>query len=250
VNSALVSAQRVGFNRQGKQILRDTNLEVMPKEIVTLIGPNGAGKSTLIKILLGLLKPDQGQVLQAPSIRIGYMPQKLSLEASIPISVLRFLKLAGGEASSLQHCIHLTGIDGLQQRSMQSLSGGELQRVFLARAIFRQPHLLVLDEPVQGVDVSGQSSLYRLISQIRDDLGCGVLMVSHDLHLVMARTDRVICLNQHVCCEGHPDSVSAHPEFLRLFGESTEAEVAIYTHEHDHQHDHFDDHDCADRQHG
>ena len=239
MTTPLVNARGICFSRNQRHILNNISIHINPEEIVTLIGPNGAGKSTLVKILLGLLKADQGVVEQCPDLRIGYMPQKLSLDASIPISVMRFLTLSTGEAKWLKHCMEITGVAQLQDTPMQYLSGGETQRVLLARAIYRRPQLLVLDEPVQGVDVSGQSALYRLINQIRAELGCGVLMVSHDLHLVMARTDRVVCLNHHVCCEGHPDSVSSHPEFLRLFGESAEAEVAIYTHEHDHQHEPF-----------
>jgi len=238
MNSPLLSASNISFQRQGRRILHDTNFSIYPREIVTLIGPNGAGKSTLIKILLGLQKPDTGMVEQPKSLGIGYMPQRLALDASIPLSVARFLTLSTGDRQWLQHCLEITGIQALQKQAMQLLSGGELQRVLLARAIYRKPALLVLDEPVQGVDVSGQAAMYRLIKQIRDELSCSVLMVSHDLHLVMASTDRVICLNHHICCEGHPDSVSAHPEFLRLFGDSVKPEVAIYTHEHDHQHDH------------
>ncbi len=249
MTTALVNAKAISFSRNNRHILNNTNIHINPGEIVTLIGPNGAGKSTLVKILLGLVNADQGEVVKIPGLRIGYMPQKLSLEASIPISVLRFLTLSSGTTEWLAHCMEITGTTQLRDAPMQSLSGGELQRVLLARAIYRRPDLLVLDEPVQGVDVSGQSALYRLIHQIRDELGCGVLMVSHDLHLVMARTDRVVCLNHHVCCEGHPDSVSSHPEFLRLFGESAEAEVAIYTHEHDHQHDVFDADSCQVHQH-
>lgn len=245
MTTLLVSAKNVGYTRNGRAILRDTHLEVNTQEIVTLIGPNGAGKSTLIKILVGLLKPDSGFVVRSKGLRIGYMPQRLLLDASIPLSVKRFLRLAGGDSALINDCMERTGISDLEKRPMQSLSGGEMQRVLLARALYRQPQLLVLDEPVQGVDVSGQSALYRLIRDIRDQLNCGILMVSHDLHLVMASTDRVICLNQHVCCEGHPDTVTADPEFLRLFGEHADAEVAIYTHEHDHQHDHFEhNHEC------
>ncbi len=239
MTTPLVAANNICYHRNGRDILRDAALAINPGEVLTIIGPNGAGKSTLVKILLGLIKADSGHVNRSPQLRIGYMPQKLSLDPSIPLTVVRFLELAGGEKNTIEECIELTGIDSLRQRPMQTLSGGELQRVLLARALYRRPQLLVLDEPVQGVDVGGQSALYRLINHIRDRFSCAVLMVSHDLHLVMARTDRVICLNQHVCCEGHPDSVSTHPEFLRLFGESTDAEVAIYTHEHDHQHDHL-----------
>ena len=246
MSAILLKSEHINFRRNQRRILQDTSLHLHEREIVTLIGPNGAGKSTLIKILLGLVTPDSGTVTRAPNLSIGYMPQKLALDTSIPLSVERFLTLSGKDSAWLQHCVELTSINNLLSHPMQSLSGGELQRVLLARAIYRRPQLLVLDEPVQGVDVSGQSALYRLINQVRADLHCSVLMVSHDLHLVMAATDRVVCLNQHVCCEGHPDSVSSHPEFLRLFGKNADAEVAVYTHEHDHQHDAFEVDSCGD----
>ena len=249
MTETLISARGICWQRQHRQILHNTSLNVFAGEIVTLIGPNGAGKSTLIKILLGLIKPDKGSVVRNENLRLGYMPQKLALETSMPITVQHFLTLSKGDADWLSHCIELTGIQSLPQQAMQSLSGGELQRVLLARALYRRPNLLVLDEPVQGVDVSGQSAMYRLIKKIHRELSCSVLMVSHDLHLVMASTDRVICLNNHVCCEGHPDSVSAHPEFLRLFGERADSEMAIYTHEHDHQHDLFGNDACQGHSH-
>jgi zinc transport system ATP-binding protein len=195
-------------------------------------------------VVLGLIKADAGETFRHPELTIGYMPQKLSLDPSLPLSVQRFVSLAEKSvfrthSQRVLECLSLTGTEKLRKRSMHSLSGGELQRVLLARALYNQPQLLVLDEPVQGVDVNGQAAIYQLITQLRDRWNCGVLMISHDLHLVMAATDRVICLNQHVCCEGHPDSVSSHPEFLQLFG-TGHGGIAPYTHHHDHHHDHFD----------
>ncbi len=233
----LVSAQQICLALEGKNILKNANIAVHSGEVVTLIGPNGAGKSTLIKVILGLLKADSGEIARRDNLRVGYMPQKLFVDSSLPLTVKRFLSLAGKQNRSINECLELTGTLALENQYVQSLSGGELQRVLLARALFRDPQLLVLDEPVQGVDVSGQSALYKLIDQIKTQTGCGVLMVSHDLHLVMAATDRVVCLNQHICCEGSPDNISTHPEFLQLFGETRDPNIAVYSHHHDHTHD-------------
>ena len=243
----LIEAQNVSLNIGERAILQQVNLQVKPKEIVTLIGPNGAGKTSLVKIVLGLQKASQGQIQKRSDLRIGYMPQKLHIDASLPLSVRRFMQLALRNNHSIDRCLALTGIDHLSNSPVQSLSGGETQRLLLARALLRDPQLLVLDEPVQGVDVSGQSRLYKLIADIRDQRGCGVLMVSHDLHLVMASTDNVICLNQHVCCHGHPESVTDHPAYLEMFGRQTSSGVAVYTHHHDHDHNiHGDiDHSCG-----
>jgi len=233
----LLSAKNVSVRRQGTLILDGATLTLHRGEIVTLIGPNGAGKTTLVRCALGLLAPNSGQIVCKPGLRIGYMPQKLHIEPSLPLTVDRFLALAGGNFKQRCSALRLVGVQQLQQRPMQRLSGGETQRVLLARALLREPELLVLDEPVQGVDVAGQAALYQLITRIRDERGCGVLMVSHDLHLVMATTDTVVCLNQHVCCHGHPEKVSAHPAYLELFGEATNPSIAVYTHHHDHEHD-------------
>ena len=237
----LIKARNLGVMRNGRQILQRADLTLEAGKIVTLIGPNGAGKTTLVRAVLGLLKIDEGKIEKAPDLRIGYMPQKLHIDASLPLTVARFLTLGGKARADLAETLALTGIDKLINMPMQSLSGGETQRVLLARALLRDPHLLVLDEPVQGVDITGQSALYALINEIRNRRRCGVLLVSHDLHLVMATTDTVICLNQHVCCEGHPEQVTNDPAYLALFGEAlgatTPPQVAIYTHHHDHQHD-------------
>lgn len=233
----LVTADHVFVERSGRYLLEDASLAVAAGEMVTLIGPNGAGKSTLIRVILGLIRADRGRVERAPGLRIGYMPQKLAIDASLPLNVERFLSLLGKNEAQLLRCLDQTGTGHLRKQAVQSLSGGELQRVLLARALYRNPQLLVLDEPVQGVDVSGQAALYELIQNIKESTGCGVLLVSHDLHLVMAATDRVVCLNQHVCCEGSPASVSSSPEFLQLFGRVKDPGVAVYTHEHDHTHE-------------
>jgi zinc transport system ATP-binding protein len=241
-SSPLLQASAVYLQDKQRMLLRDIHLSVSANEIVTIIGPNGAGKTSLLNILLGLRQPSQGQVIRAPDLIVGYMPQRLLLNPQLPLSVSRFLSLGFPKqhrqhTKEIESALDKTNISELAHASMHDLSGGEIQRVLLSRAILRQPQLLVLDEPVQGVDVVGQSKLYALISQLRDELQCGVLMVSHDLHIVMAATDHVVCLNQHICCHGHPESVSNHPAYLELFGHPTEANVAIYTHHHDHNHD-------------
>ena len=239
-SDTLLEATNVSLKEGGRVLLNAIDLSIKPREIVTIIGPNGAGKTTLINILLGLLKPSSGTVSKSNTCLMGYMPQKIQLNPLLPLTVEHFLSLVNPSTSkttiTIDGVLKRTGVERLLKTSMTNLSGGEIQRVLLARALLREPNLLVLDEPVQGVDLKGQDQLYKLISEIRDELGCGVLMVSHDLHLVMASTDNVICLNQHICCHGHPDSVTNHPAYLELFGDSIH-HVATYTHHHDHDHD-------------
>lgn len=234
----LLAASNVNFTRDGKAILSNVNLTLNAGEILTLIGPNGAGKTTLVRILLNLQAADTGQIDLKPGAVVGYMPQKLFIDNTMPLSVYRFLALTGGSKGDISDALQRVGVADLTAKAMSTLSGGEMQRVMLARAILRKPDILVLDEPVQGVDIAGQSQLYGLIGQLRDQLNCGVLMISHDLHLVMAQTDTVICLNHHICCQGHPENVSADPAFLELFGHQQDTGVAMYTHHHDHQHRH------------
>ena len=237
MSDALIRLDGVGVSFAGNPVLQDVQLALKPGEIVTLIGPNGAGKTTLVRVVLGLLKPHSGEVWRRDKLRIGYMPQKLHVEPTLPLSVLRFLRLVPGvDRDRALAALGEVGAAQVIDSPLQRISGGELQRVLLARALLRQPELLVLDEPVQGVDVAGQADLYRLIGRLRKRYGCGVLMVSHDLHLVMSATDRVICLNRHVCCSGHPDQVSSDPAFRELFGNDARA-LAIYHHQHDHTHD-------------
>lgn len=227
---------RVDFD--GQPALEDINLQLEQGEIVTLVGPNGAGKSTLVRLLLGLIKPDGGNIWRAPKLRIGYMPQKLALHATLPLTVKRFLQLVpGAKAPAIKSALQETGALKVYHSPLQRISGGEMQRVLLARALLRKPQLLVLDEPVQGVDVTGQLELYNLIGRLRDRYNCGVLMVSHDLHLVMRATDRVLCLNRHLCCTGKPEQVSHHPAFIELFGDQAAKDLAVYHHTHDHEHD-------------
>ncbi|HEY0962432.1 MAG TPA: zinc ABC transporter ATP-binding protein ZnuC [Pseudomonadales bacterium] len=233
----LLDLRGIAYAVGARSILQGVFLQIARGQIVTVIGPNGAGKTTLIKVAMGLLEPNEGQVLRAPDLRIGYMPQRLHVERTMPISVARFLRLGRTVTKEkLTAALARVGADALRDARLQDLSGGELQRVLLAHALLQAPHLLVLDEPAQGVDLKGQAELYRLIMRIRDEQQCGVLMVSHDLHLVMAATDEVICLNQHVCCHGHPEKVSHDPAYLELFGQRDAEMMAFYTHYHRHHH--------------
>lgn len=237
MSEALIRLDGVGVEFAGNSVLQGVQLALTAGEIVTLIGPNGAGKTTLVRVVLGLLKPHAGSIWRRERLRIGYMPQKLHVEPTLPLSVLRFLRLVPGvDRARAEAALAEVGAAQVIDSPLQKISGGELQRVLLARALLRRPELLVLDEPVQGVDVAGQAELYRLIGKLRDRYGCGVLMVSHDLHLVMSATDQVVCLNRHVCCHGHPEQVSGDPAFVELFGQDAKS-LAIYHHHHDHSHD-------------
>ena len=237
--TTLASLQGIGLSFHKKQILHDISFELQADKILTLIGPNGAGKSSLVRILLGLQQSDTGKVWTKPNLRIGYVPQKIHIDALMPLTVERFICLAGNGKirELLDRTLETTGISHLKNQSVQQLSGGEFQRVLLARALINQPELLVLDEPAQGVDVIGQGELYELIASLKEAHGFGVLMISHDLHLVMQKTDQVLCLNQHICCSGQPEDVSQHPEYLRLFGNIPAEGLAVYTHHHNHCHD-------------
>lgn len=230
---ALLSLRGIDKYYDGQAILEHIDIDLFPGRLLSLIGPSGCGKTTLVKIVLGLVKPDAGQVVHAAGLRIGYMPQKIALDTTLPLRVDRFLQLANADKTACLGALEETGVAHLAERPLRVLSGGETQRVLLARALLRRPNLLVLDEPVQGVDVTGQEALYQLIGDIRTHLHCAILMVSHDLHLVMAATDEVICLNRHICCHGSPQHVSNDPAFVELFG----SRQALYTHHHDHQHD-------------
>ena len=237
-DSILIAAEGLSIRRGGHLIVDKVDLAVAPGEIVILIGPNGSGKTTLVRALLELMEPDAGRVTRRLSLTIGYVPQVLHVDPTLPLTVRRFLTL-GTRASGrdLEAALREVGVPHLLDQPVQGLSGGQLRRVLLARALLRDPDLLVLDEPTAGVDVSGQAALYDLIKTIRDKRGCGVLLISHHLHLVMAAADRVVCLNHHVCCEGRPESVSRNPAYLDLFGEAGTDAIAVYTHQHDHDHD-------------
>ncbi len=233
----LLEAHEVGWQVRGEAILSRVSLTLVEGEILTIIGPNGAGKTSLLRVLMGLITPSSGSVWRRPGLRIGYMPQRLAIDPSLPLDVGRFLRLAERSPAALAATAAEVGIGGLLDTPLAAVSGGEFQRVLLARALLRRPQLLVLDEPAQGVDVGGQAELYLLIDTVRRRHGCAVLMISHDLHLVMAATDTVLCLNRHVCCAGKPEVVGAHPEFLQLFGRRAVEGLALYAHHHDHEHD-------------
>lgn len=237
--SILIEAKRLRKSFGAYVAIDDVSLRVIAGEVMTILGPNGSGKTTLLKLLLGLETPDSGTIHRCEGLTVGYMPQKVAIDPVIPVTVGWFLRLfATSKRDDIASVAAEVGIEALMQRSMQALSGGEMQRVMLARALLANPKLLVLDEPVQGVDVNGQALLYDLIAAISRRRGCAVLMVSHDLHLVMSATDEVLCLNRHVCCVGHPHKVSGDPAFTALFGDHAARALAVYTHHHNHFHDH------------
>lgn len=239
----LIEARGMSVGYAGQVALRNVEFAISRGEIVTVVGPNGSGKSTLIKALMGLVPPASGRVTRARGLRIGYVPQKLTLDHTLPMTVRRFLSLpvrvSDAEASS---ALERSGVPGIEGRQVARLSGGQLQRVLVARAMMSHPDLLILDEPTQGLDQPGTASFYRLIEEIRERTEAAVLLVSHDLHVVMSASDRVICLNGHICCEGTPDAVLSAPEYRALFGEGTGGALALYQHHHDHRHDTAQDH--------
>jgi zinc transport system ATP-binding protein len=233
----LVELRGVSVRRGGRAILSGIDLALRPAEIVTVIGPNGGGKTTLLKVVLGLVAPDEGSVAVRKGLRFGYVPQRLQIDPTLPMSVRRLMTLTKRHAAADIHdALDETGVAHLVDAHLTTLSGGELQRVLIARALLSRPEFLVLDEPVQGVDFTGEVALYEKIAEIRRRHGCAVLLVSHDLHIVMAASDRVICLNAHICCEGVPREVAEAPEYLRLFGPRAAGTVAVYRHHHDHSH--------------
>jgi zinc transport system ATP-binding protein len=243
MNDALIAGRGISKRFDARAVLDRVDVAVRPGEIVTLIGPNGAGKTVLLRILLGLESADAGTVQRRDRLVVGYMPQKFAVDDNLPLRVERFVGLAGRfSRAEIASALAETGVAARIDAPVQGLSGGEFQRVLLARALIRKPDLLVLDEPAQGVDVIGQDALYDLVGRVRADRGCGVLLVSHDLHLVMARTDRVLCLNGHVCCTGKPEAVGSDPAFAELFGARAGESLALYRHRHDHVHDAADDH--------
>jgi len=239
--TALIRAADLSVSHAGADlpVLSHVDFRIAPAEIVTVVGPNGSGKSTLIRALLGHLALDSGRVERAPGLRIGYVPQRVNIERAMPMTVRRFLSLptrvGDAEAAAV---LDRTGVPGLQSRQITQLSGGQFQRVLLARALLNDPQLLVLDEPTQGLDQPGIVAFYKLIEEVRAQTGAAVLMVSHDLLVVMRASDRVVCLNGHVCCEGTPQAVSAAPAYRALFGAEAQGTLALYQHHHDHDHDH------------
>ena len=225
--------------RYGKNIaLQNMNLSLSAREIVTIVGPNGSGKTTLFKAIIGSTPLSSGKVELKPDIKIGYVPQQLNIDASLPITVERFFKLAQKiDDDSYEKALEIMSSKELLNSQMSSLSGGELQRVLLSRALIDKPDLLLLDEATRGLDQPGAAAFYRKIESIRNDTGCAILMISHDLHVVMGASDRVICLNGHICCQGAPDSVASSPEYKALFGSELDGTLALYKHKHDHHHD-------------
>ena len=240
---SLIAARDLNVSYRQNPVLENVSFAIEPGEIVTVVGPNGSGKSTLIRALLGVVQPQSGTVQRQQGLRIGYVPQKLSIEANMPMTVARFLSLPHRQTpADMAAACEQVGARGLMDRQMTDLSGGQFQRILLARALLGKPDILILDEPTQGLDQPGVASFYRLIEHVRRDSGCAVLLVSHDLHVVMSASDRVICLNGHVCCEGAPEIVSEAPEYQALFGIGTGGALALYRHEHDHDHDCGHDH--------
>lgn len=235
--TALIGARGLRLARSGRALLMGVAIDVHAGEIVTLIGPNGAGKTTLVRVLLGLETPDRGGVQRKAGLVVGYVPQRFDIDRALPLSVDRFLALGtAAPAKARAAALAEVGAADTRDRQLSQLSGGELQRVMLARALLRDPGLLVLDEPARGVDYTGEAELYTMIGRLRRERGLGILLVSHDLHVVMAQSDRVVCINRHVCCEGRPVAVANHPEYVRLFGAKAAAAFALYEHHHDHRH--------------
>ena len=236
-DDVLLRADNISYVRGQRKILDGVSFELRSAQITTIIGPNGAGKSTLTSIVNGLIDDYTGRVERRPGLRIGYLPQKVYVNTLMPLNVERLLRLTRSATDQeVDAALDQTEVGYLRGRQVRSLSEGELKRVLLARTALGKPDLLVLDEPTAGVDVSGEARMYQLIGELREQMGCAVLLVSHDLHLVMSQTDQVLCLNQHLCCSGLPESVSQHPEYLALFGRQASESIAVYAHHHDHEH--------------
>jgi zinc transport system ATP-binding protein len=239
---SLIAAQGLDVRLGGALVLHRVDFRIAKGEIVTVVGPNGSGKSTLLRVLIGAVRPTAGRVVRQAGLTIGYVPQKLHIDPTLPLTARRFLDLpVRVDVARAAAALARAGVPGVEARQMADLSGGQFQRVLLARAILSDPDLLILDEPTQGLDQPGSAAFYRQIEEVRRATGCAVLMVSHELHVVMSASDRVICLNGHVCCEGTPEHVSAAPAYRELFGTGTGGALALYRHDHDH-HDHPDHH--------
>lgn len=244
MSAPLISVRDLSLVLNGRTILRGVTTDISPGEIVTIVGPNGSGKSSFLRALIGAISPASGRIERKPGLRIGYVPQKLAIDASLPLTVERFLGLPRRVSRKrAMAALDKAGVPDLRDRQMAALSGGQFQRVLLARALLEQPHLLLLDEATQGLDQPGAAAFYQQIEDVRSDLGCAVVMVSHDLHVVMAASDRVLCMNGHICCAGTPEIVASAPEYRALFGTGTKGTFALYRHEHTHDHAHGQGHD-------
>ena len=235
-NNSLVKLENAGVYRSSKWLVRGISFEINKGQIVTLIGPNGSGKTTTAKMILNILDTDEGMATSNTS-KMAYVPQKINIDWTMPLRVIDFMKITNNlNNNQITDSLTMTGVDKLLYNQIHSLSGGEFQRVLIARAIAKKPDLLVLDEPVQGVDFNGEIALYNLIKKISSTLNCGILLISHDMHFVMSTTDHVICLNGHICCSGNPSSVVKNPEYIKLFGEHNSETLSYYQHQHDHSH--------------
>lgn len=236
---SLVHVEDLSVRYGARTVLSRVTLHVNPGEIVTIVGPNGSGKTSLLRAIIGAVNPVQGHVSHGQDVKIGYVPQKLHIDETLPITVERFLKLPGGvNAADISNALRQAGVPDLSKSQLSQLSGGQFQRVLLARALIGKPDLLLLDEATQGLDQRGSAAFYQQIESVRKDTGCAILMISHELHVVMSASDRVVCLNGHVCCEGTPAVVASAPEYRALFGTGTGGALALYRHEHDHDHGH------------
>jgi len=237
-NKLLVKLENAGVYKSSKWLVRGISLEINQGQIVTLIGPNGSGKTTTAKMILNIMNADEGMV-SGNADKMAYVPQKINIDWTMPLRVIDFMKITSSlNNNQINESLNMTGVDKLLYNQIHSLSGGEFQRVLIARAIAKKPDLLVLDEPVQGVDFNGEIALYNLIKEISVTLNCGILLISHDMHFVMSTTDHVICLNGHICCSGSPSNVVKNPEYIKLFGQHNSETLAYYQHQHDHSHNH------------
>ena len=239
----LIKVENLSVRYNENMVLQDVDLTVDAGEIVTIVGPNGSGKTSLFKAIIGSVEFTTGQITKKPGLRLGYVPQRLHIDPTLPITVERFLRLAGPfDRAACKTALIAAGLPDLLKRQMSQLSGGQFQRILLARALMEKPDILLLDEATQGLDQTGSAAFYQRIEAVRNETGCAILMISHDLHVVMRASDRVICLNGHVCCSGTPAVVASDPEYRALFGTGTGGALALYRHEHDHTHTHDDDH--------
>ena len=235
--SFLIQAKNLCVTRHNKIILENVFIDVKKKDFITIIGPNGAGKSIFLECLMGSFIPDSGKIKRKDNLSVGYIPQNFSPESSMPISVERFLTLKKKFIpQELLNISKETNISGILDKNLANLSGGELQKVLLARSLLNNPELLILDEPAQNLDIKNQLNFYNLLNRIYKNRDISILMVSHDLHMVMSSTRKVVCLYHHVCCSGEPQIVAKDPEFISLFGNDMAKMMSVYQHTHNHSH--------------